>query len=176
MFRQAEDLSSEESAAAIEAYFRIVSACVAGWEDNSSSPKRSGAIWAGIASYIETHLPEVDLSPARIATAMGISVRHVHRVFSSKGCSVADWIRERRLRQCHSDLSDPHLRQKSITEIAFFWGFNDSAHFSRSFKQQYGICPRVFRSHTWARAERMNPSIQGNDILSRQNLRGLLPS
>lgn len=176
MFRQAEDLSSEEGAAAIEAYFRIVSACVAGWEDHLSSPKRSDAIWASIASFIETHLPEADLSPAKIASTMGISVRHVHRVFSSKGCSVADWIRERRLRQCRSDLSDPHLRRKSITEIAFFWGFNDSAHFSRSFKQQYGICPRVFRSHTRAEAVRVSPSIHASDFFSRQNVRCLLPS
>src|SRR5207245_7988642 len=84
-------------------------------------------------------------------------------------CSVADWIRERRLRQCHSDLSDPHLRRKSITEIAFFWGFNDSAHFSRSFKEKFGICPRVFRTHAWADSRAVNRLIQRHDVLSRQN-------
>ncbi len=176
MFHQAEDLSSEEGAATIEAYFRIVSACVAKWEDNLSSRKRADALWAGIASYIETHLPEADLGPAKVASAMGISVRRVHRVFSSKGCSVADWIRERRLRQCHSDLSDPHLRRKSITEIAFFWGFNDSAHFSHSFKEKFGICPRVFRTHAWVDSRAVNRLIQRHDVLSRQNVRYLQPS
>jgi methylphosphotriester-DNA--protein-cysteine methyltransferase len=27
-------------------------------------------------------------------------------------------------------------------EIAFRWGFNDAAHFSRVFKAQYGVSPR----------------------------------
>jgi AraC-like DNA-binding protein len=40
------------------------------------------------------------------------------------------------------------LRNKTITEIAFSWGFSDSAHFSRSFRKQFGICPRVFRAQT----------------------------
>ncbi|MDD5581131.1 MAG: AraC family transcriptional regulator [Methylobacter sp.] len=29
--------------------------------------------------------------------------------------------------------------------MAFRWGFNDSAHFSRVFKQQFGCSPREFR-------------------------------
>ena len=176
LFRQAEDLSSEEGAAAVEAYLKILSACVGDSEDLSANRGGSNLLRGRIATYIESHLPETDLGPAKIASAMGISVRHVHRVFSSKGCSVADWIRERRLRQCRSDLSDPHLRGKSITEIAFFWGFNDSAHFSRSFKKKFGICPRVFRTHAWTDSEGVNPLIQGHDFLSRQNVRYLQPS
>nr|WP_246657492.1 helix-turn-helix domain-containing protein [Cohaesibacter sp. CAU 1516] len=35
---------------------------------------------------------------------------------------------------------------KTITEIAFRWGFNDAAHFSRSFRRCYGEAARVFRS------------------------------
>jgi AraC-like DNA-binding protein len=81
-----------------------------------------------------------------IAAAIGISVRHVHRVFSNHGSTVADWIRTQRLKHCRTDLCDPRLHRKSITEIAFYWGFNDSAHFSHAFKKEYRICPRTFRS------------------------------
>lgn len=176
LFRQAEDLSSEEGAAAVEAYLKILSACVGGSEDVFVSRSGANLLHSRIAAYIESHLPETDLGPAKIASAIGISVRHVHRVFSSKGCSVADWIRECRLRQCRRDLSDPHLRQKSITEIAFFWGFNDSAHFSRSFRKKFGVCPRVFRTNTWVDSERVNPLIQSNDFFGPQNGRYLKPS
>jgi AraC-like DNA-binding protein len=81
---------------------------------------------------------------------MDISVRHVHRVFSNQDLTVAGWIRAERLQRCQNDLRDPRLQSKSITEIAFFWGFNDSAHFSRAFKKQYRVCPRAFRAHVQA--------------------------
>lgn len=176
LFRQAEDFSSEEGATAVEAYFRVLRACVKGWGNGSANHSGAGMLWARIAAYIECHLPETDLGPTKIALAMGISVRHVHRVFSSKGRSVADWIRERRLRQCRNDLSDRQPRRKSITEIAFFWGFNDSAHFSHSFKKQFGICPRAFRKRAWADFECANPLLQGHEFVSRQNIRYLQPS
>jgi AraC-like DNA-binding protein len=32
-----------------------------------------------------------------------------------------------------------------VTEIAFRWGFKDSAHFSRSFKREFGISPSEVR-------------------------------
>lgn len=47
-----------------------------------------------------------------------------------------------RIRQ---DLANPALAQSSITEIAFGRGFNSSTHFSRSFREIYGIAPSVYR-------------------------------
>jgi AraC-like DNA-binding protein len=97
--------------------------------------------------FIETHLQEPTLCPAIIAAAAGISVRHLHRLFAAKSCTVAEWIRERRLERCRTDLSDPHLGERHLTDIALGWGFSDSAHFSHSFKQEFAVSPREFRSH-----------------------------
>jgi AraC-like DNA-binding protein len=33
----------------------------------------------------------------------------------------------------------------SITQIAYRWGFNDAAHFSRSFREAYNTSPRNVR-------------------------------
>lgn len=173
LYRQAEDLNLEEGAAAVEAYFRILLACVDQSEGRVVDRTSADVLWTRIASYIETHLAEADLGPRTIASALGISVRHVHRIFSSKGCTVAEWIRERRLRQCCSDLADPRLTQRSITEIAFFWGFNDSAHFSHSFKKQFGVCPRAYRSHGRSNAEGANNLMPGDHFLRRPNVRYL---
>lgn len=43
------------------------------------------------------------------------------------------------------DLSSPQHARLSISEICFRWGFNGSAHFSRAFREQYGLSPREFR-------------------------------
>lgn len=148
LFRRAEDLTGSEGATAIEAYLRILSACVRDAEGVGTSRCGSDLLFSRIVEYLENHLSETDLNPATIALAMGISVRHAHRVFSHRGRSIADWIRIHRLIECQRDLSDPRHRQKSITEISFSWGFNDSAHFSRSFKKQFGVCPREYRSES----------------------------
>ena len=146
LYRQAGELTGEEGAAAIEAYLRLLAACVGTSNRGSDGGGRTMELTSRILKYIDMHLTESTLSPAEIAAALDLSVRHVHRLFSRQGSTVADWIREQRLRHCRSDLADSRLRGKSITEIAFFWGFNDSAHFSRTFKHQFGISPRAFRS------------------------------
>jgi AraC-like DNA-binding protein len=144
-YRQAEQLTQEEGASAIEAYLGILAACVGSTNRMPTVSSRRMELGAQISSYIDAHLSETTLSPKEIARALDISVRHVHRIFSRQGSTVSDLIRQQRLQHCRIDLADPRLRAKSITEIGFFWGFNDSAHFSRVFKQQFGICPRTFR-------------------------------
>jgi len=146
LFQQAGEMTQEEGAAAIEAYLRILAACVGTTSRVITGTNRRVDLTSLILRYIDLHLTDTTLSPMEIAAALDISVRHVHRLFSRQGSTVADWIRAQRLRHCRSDFANPRLRGKSITEIAFFWGFNDSAHFSRVFKHQFGVSPRIFRS------------------------------
>lgn len=91
--------------------------------------------------YLEQHLGDERLAPAQVAAAHGVSVRYLHLVFAEQGTSFGRWLRQRRLTQCHRELAQPG-RRGTITEVAFRWGFNDMAHFSRLFKAHYGISPR----------------------------------
>jgi AraC-like DNA-binding protein len=92
--------------------------------------------------YIELNLGDVNLAPSKVAAAHGVSLRYLHLVFAEQGTSVGQWVRQRRLSHCHRELSQAG-RGGNITEVAFRWGFNDMAHFSRAFKAQYGASPRV---------------------------------
>ena len=77
-------------------------------------------------------------------------MRYLHLLFSRFGTTVSRWILERRLERCRRELvvTGPH---KNITEVAFKWGFNDAAHFSRVFKKRYGVPPREYRGGKAAR-------------------------
>jgi AraC-like DNA-binding protein len=145
LYEEAERLKEKEGAAALDAYFQILSACI-GRAESSEPP--SPKLRSRIQQFIDDHLSDPALGPAEIASSAQISVRHLHRLFSGTGSTLGDCIRARRLEQCKSDLANPQLRNKTITEIAFSWGFSDSAHFSRSFRRQFGICPRIFRAQT----------------------------
>jgi len=98
-----------------------------------------------ILRYIETRLEDGSMSPKAIAEANGISVRYLYLLFSERGSTVAGWIRERRLARCRADLEDAN-GSRTIAEVAYRWGFSDSAHFSRLFKATYGMSPKSYRT------------------------------
>ena len=103
-----------------------------------------------IRAFIDAHLADPELSPAQIAAGCGISVRRLHRSFVDTEWSVCEWIRHRRLAKCREDLLDPAKDRLSITQIAFRWGFNDAAHFSRAFRSFYDQSPRDARRQVGA--------------------------
>ena len=143
LYEEAEWLPAEEGAAALDAYFQILLACIGCPE---SDERRTPHPQSRIQRFIDDHLSDPGLAPAAIAAAADISVRHLHRLFANAGRTLGDCIRASRLERCRNDLANPRLCSKTITEIAFSWGFSDSAHFSRSFRHQFGICPRTFRA------------------------------
>jgi len=100
---------------------------------------------ARIRRLIESGLADPDLSARTIASALRVSVRSLQRRFDGTGQSFAQWVKQQRLQRCHDDLRNPRWRDLSIASIAWRWGFVDPAHFSRCFRQQYGVCPRNVR-------------------------------
>ncbi|MFC7813738.1 helix-turn-helix domain-containing protein [Streptomyces sp. NPDC057367] len=98
-----------------------------------------------ITWYVRKHLSDPALSASRIAAAHGISVRHLYTVLSRSGISLGDWIRTHRLAECRRELAGPNGRVRTIAGIGRRWGFLDATHFSKAFKQLYGITPRAWR-------------------------------
>jgi AraC-like DNA-binding protein len=98
-----------------------------------------------VRSYIHLHLADAQLCPDRIAQAEGISTRYLHMLFRRQGESVSRFVQLQRLEACRRALERQDLGGMSVTDIAFGWGFNDSSHFNRLFKAEYGITPRAWR-------------------------------
>lgn len=102
-------------------------------------------LMARVKQYVQTHLAEPDLNIERIALEMRCSKRYLHRVFEDADCSLERYIWQARLDRCHAALGSPETAHKSISEVAFSWGFNSSAHFCRMFKNRFGLSPTDFR-------------------------------
>ena len=102
------------------------------------SPRAS--LLSRIEQYIAANLDDPALSASSIAAAHGISVRTLQVAFEDTGRTVGRWIRDQRLRACYRELSHAASTQ-TVTEVAYSWGFNNVAHFSRTFKQAFGVTP-----------------------------------
>jgi AraC-like DNA-binding protein len=98
-----------------------------------------------ITSYIRQHLTEPDLSPERIARDHHISARHLYSTWSDADLSLGQWIITERLEGAHRELADQRTRNKTISAVARGWGFADATHFSRRFRDAYGMSPREWR-------------------------------
>lgn len=98
---------------------------------------------ARVKATVAAHIADPGLRTASIADACRISVRTVQNVFAAMGTTPTAYILEQRLRRAADRLvARPDA---SITEIAFELGFNDSAYFTRCFRQQFGAAPRDWR-------------------------------
>lgn len=97
-----------------------------------------------IERFIRGNLGNPDLCPELIARSCGISIRYLHDLFRGSGSSVGRWIREQRLIACERDLRR-FGRKITIADLAYRWGFNDQAQFSRHFKARFGRTPTESR-------------------------------
>lgn len=107
-------------------------------------PSRSARTEA-LKAYVEKHLNDEELSISSLAEANGISVRYAHALFQNGGLTYQDYLIRRRLERCFSDLKNPAMSHTTITQIAMNWGFKSLSHFSRRFRDQYGVSPRSVR-------------------------------
>jgi AraC family transcriptional regulator, positive regulator of tynA and feaB len=89
--------------------------------------------------FIREHLRDPNLSIDQISSVLGCTKRYLHMLFSDRGTTISDYIRNARLQNCRQDLENQ--AGKSVTDVAFSWGFSSSSHFSRVFREHFGIVP-----------------------------------
>lgn len=98
-----------------------------------------------VIQYIEDNLRDPELSPASISEGLKVSPRYIRTVFATGGEKISNYILRRRLEECARQICSQAWAAHTLTEIAFSWGFNSAAHFTRTFHEKYGVAPREYR-------------------------------
>jgi len=115
-------------------------------QDAPTATNAGSGMLSRIRTHIEEHLMDPDLSPESIARAHHISVRYLHKLFQNDGTTVSQWVRQRRLDSCRRDLSRAPNRRITVAAVAQRWGFSSPSHFSRTFRDAYGMSPSEWQA------------------------------
>ncbi len=146
--RSDETLNSGRAAHAARAALELIAyaygALPESWRDSVNA---IGAHRIRVLDYVEAHLSDPCLSPTSIAAALRMSCRYLHRVWKVEdGESLARYVLRRRLEKCAQTLRNPQFARRTITAIAFDWGFVGMPHFCTVFRERYGVSPREYRT------------------------------
>ncbi|MBI6751989.1 helix-turn-helix domain-containing protein [Pseudomonas syringae] len=93
-----------------------------------------------IKQFLLNNLPDTGLTAENIALATHVSPRTLNRLFAQEGTTAIRWLWQQRLSACHDVLLKRHVRR--VSDAALNFGFTNLSHFSRAFKNAYGIPPQ----------------------------------
>jgi len=112
--------------------------------DEANGPVADQAFLDALAKA-ERQLDDPQFDVSALAGALSTTLRSLQKRFQLLNTTPRAWISERRLERMRRRLDDPAFANLSIKQIAFGSGFRDFSHFSRSFKDAFGVPPRRYR-------------------------------
>lgn len=107
--------------------------------------RRDGLRLAEARRFVLQHLGDPTLGPEDIALALHMSRRSLYNLFAAAGMRPRAFIQQLRLERACEALGAATSSNGNITRIALEHGFADVSHFSRSFRERFGISPSAYR-------------------------------
>ncbi|GEL66481.1 helix-turn-helix transcriptional regulator [Marinilactibacillus psychrotolerans] len=93
--------------------------------------------------YIEQHL-DTSIALKDLAENFSFSEFHFHRIFKKfSNETLKKFISRYKLERAAIFICVNH--SISLTEVAFFYGYNDVSSFSRAFKHHFGTSPSIYK-------------------------------
>lgn len=137
-----EHLSNDEIVAVQESLVTILAAALQGLRATGIEELRplSIALRQRVLDYVDRNLNNPELSLDLIIRRFNVSRAHLYRAFAEDG-GIAGVIRDRRLDAAFLEITQTDMIPRSIAKIAFEHGFSSASHFSRSFRERFGLMP-----------------------------------
>jgi AraC-like DNA-binding protein len=104
---------------------------------------QSDRLFQRICCCAKRHFTNPDFGPAEIAAEVGISLRYLQKLFTSRGTTCSQYIQSLRLGHAFMLLARraEGVGGKSVCEIAWESGYRELSHFYRVFRQRFGQPP-----------------------------------
>ena len=144
-FRELPSMPDASARGVGEAITQLVHLSLLDLAGQATAQTQREALRERIKQHVAAHLGDPGLSVESIAHALNCSRRHLYNAFAEEPDGVAGYILQRRLEACRRSFDDHALDRRSITEIAFAFGFSNMAHFSRVFRAHLGVAPSDYR-------------------------------
>jgi AraC-like DNA-binding protein len=94
---------------------------------------------------IDEHLQDDELSAESLSRVLNVSRSTLYGITRVAGTTVERMVIDARLSHVASKLTNPLFDSVNLTDLAFSSGFQDLSHFSRRFKDKYGLAPAKYR-------------------------------
>lgn len=141
-FDEADRMSAAERAAAARAARDMALALLQLGHGMAPEPERFADGYRRAAlELIDRACTDPDLTPERIALALGCSRATLYRVLAAHGESVSAAIWQSRLERARRVLTSADGIGRPIAEVAASSGFRDGPSFTRMFRRRYGLTP-----------------------------------
>ena len=112
-------------------------------QNQSQANYKPEEIVALVKEYVQNHYAS-DISLATLSDNLGFSSSYLTKVFSKvEGTTPSKYIRDYRMGIAKQLLSEPNATIQSVCAAV---GYPDPFHFSKSFKQVFGISPSEYRT------------------------------
>ena len=93
-----------------------------------------------VKQFILANLEQTELTVEKISSATHVTPRTLSRLFATENTTIIRWLWQQRLCASHQALIAGRFNQ--VSEAALSFGFTNLSHFSRAFKQAYGMSPQ----------------------------------
>lgn len=139
------DFSHQSRADAGRRLLNLLTSVLGSSQQGNSATRSQMYVVLQTKAFIDENLDANMLDSDSVAKAIGLSSRQLNRILAHEGTSVSRLIWRRRLERANEDLMNPAMRHVQVAEIAYRWGYSSAAHFSRVYRQRYGLPPATQR-------------------------------
>jgi len=139
IWRHGRSMDADHVGLLFPALTALAQAALAPAETPDSQAMGAGRL-AAASRFIRDHLGDEDLSPDRIAAAIGCSRATLYRLFAEHDLPIAGYVRELRLQGAMTMLAA--RPRNSVSAVAARFGFADLSTFSQTFRRRFGVSPR----------------------------------
>lgn len=144
LYRQFDTMTARDGELAAAPILSLAAAAINSQVTEQTKGGVKLALFAAVRRYIEDNLFSPALTVETVMGQFGVSRRTLYRMLEPHG-GFASYVLHRRLRRAHEALRKPDAQLVSISDLAHNHGFPRPEHFSRSFRQEFGLSPRQLR-------------------------------